>query len=253
MTNEEIVKQIQAGQKELLQVLWGQVERFVWMQAGKWASKAGYSGEDSDLRDDLYQAGFLALCEAVPTYKEDAGRSFIGWLNYYLRNHFISLLYGRVVAEKYDALKKAVSLDEDLIEDEKSYSLHDVVADPAAEEAFEEVTEEAGREGIIKLVHDAINTLPAEEKAFYLAYLKHGLVTTDTCKALNLKYSDGRRHRDKGRRKISKYIKKHRETMEELDWIYNRGLRFVSYQSWRDNQFTSQTEALALRLVDRNY
>jgi len=251
MTNEELCKAIQGGQKDLIPQLWEQVEKFVWMQAGEWAYKAGYGGVDSDIREDLYHTGYIALHDAIPTYKEDAGSSFIGWLNYYLRNHFISLLYGKVAAEKYDALKRAVSLDEELIEDEKSYTLHDVVADPAATEAFEEITEAAGREAIIKLVHDAINTLPEEEKAFYHEYLKHGLVTTDTCKALNLKYSIGMQYRDKGRRKISKYIKKHRETMEELDWIYNRGLRFVSYQSWRDNQFTSQTEALALRLAER--
>lgn len=75
MTNEEIAVRIQAGETELLPVLWEQVERFVSQMAGKAAWAAGHVTSFDDLR----QCGYLALVDAVKGYSEDKGK-FLTWV-----------------------------------------------------------------------------------------------------------------------------------------------------------------------------
>ncbi len=251
MTNEELVARIQQGNTELIHTLWDQVERFVWLQAGKAAKRAESGGVGFDLRHDLYHTGYIALQDAIPAYNAEAGKNFIGYYSYYLRNHFSQLLYGRVAAEKYDMSRKAISLDAELVNDEEAFTLHDIVSDPAAEEAFEHITDAAGEEAIRSMVQEAINTLTEEERAFYRVYLKNGLIASKACKELRLKYSVGDRLRQSGSRKIKQYIKRNQKQMEELDWIHNQAFHRVSFRAYLDNLFTSRTEELAILLADR--
>ena len=79
MTNEELVREIQSGKTEKMSELWEQVRRYVWQQA----RRRRYVEQE-----DLCQSGYIALAEAVGTYKEDGGMSFLNWFTYYLRTGF---------------------------------------------------------------------------------------------------------------------------------------------------------------------
>lgn len=107
MTNEELVALIQQGERDRIPELWAQVERFVRMMAGRRArSLDGYGGVEAS---DLYQAGYLAMLEAVESYQAEAGMSFIGWLAYHLRTAFASAAGYRTT--RRDPLNAALDLD----------------------------------------------------------------------------------------------------------------------------------------------
>ena len=127
MTNEEFVGLIQAGEKAPIPMLWEQVERFVSQQAGIRARQLnGYGGVTEE---DLYQAGFIGLLDAVQSYDPDKGGSFIGWLAFYLKSAFAEAAGYRTERQRRDPVNVAKSLDEPTTEDKKS-TLADIIPDP---------------------------------------------------------------------------------------------------------------------------
>lgn len=116
MTNEELVREIQSGKPEKMSELWEQVRRYVWQQA----RRRRYAEQE-----DLRQSGYIALAEAVGTYKEDGGMSFLNWFTYYLRTGF------KQVEGRSTVMHHAISLDAPL-NDEEATTLGDIIADPAA-------------------------------------------------------------------------------------------------------------------------
>lgn len=90
-TKEQLAELIRAGRNDLYPVLWERVRRFVVMKANQWRANswtgfdyaANYGGAEFD---DLVQAGFLALVDAVENPAE--GYAFLTCLSYHLRNRF---------------------------------------------------------------------------------------------------------------------------------------------------------------------
>lgn len=145
MTNNELVREIQSGKAEKMPELWEQVRRYVWQMA----SRRMYPD-----KEDLLQSGYIALVEAVETYKEDGGMSFLNWFTYYLRNAFCQV-EGRSTAKKgNDPLHHALSLDAPL-DDEGDTTLRDIIAAPEAN--LEEQTE------LHIMLEDALQTLPERQ------------------------------------------------------------------------------------------
>ena len=114
MTNEALVTLIQQGRSDLVPVLWFQVERFIAQQANHW-TLANRSRVEFD---DLYQAGFLAVMEAVRTFDGERGVKFVTWLGYPLHKAFQDVLGIRTERQRRDPLRNAVSLDAPVQEDE---------------------------------------------------------------------------------------------------------------------------------------
>lgn len=154
MTNEEIAVRIQAGETELLPVLWEQVERFVSQMAGKAAWAAGHVTSFDDLR----QCGYLALVDAVKGYSEDKGK-FLTWFGFFLKTAFAEEAGYRTQHQRRDPLRWSASLDapipgaEDLL-------LSDMVPDPA--DSIGDVEEAVWREELHTAMTEALCTLPPE-------------------------------------------------------------------------------------------
>ena len=71
MTNEELARAIQGGDKEKLLELWGAVRRFAHDRAYRWTMAVG--GRAGLSVDDFEQVAFLALLEAL----EEIGRAHV--------------------------------------------------------------------------------------------------------------------------------------------------------------------------------
>lgn len=152
MTNEELAIQIKNGEKDLLPLLWEQVEKFVYQQAGIRARQlGGYGGVDEQ---DLYQSGFLALVEAVESFDAEKGMSFVGWLAFHLKNAFRA-----AAGYQTDALQGAKSLDTPLQNDEDG-TLGDIIPDPT--EQYEATEERIYREQLRKKLNVALSMIPEE-------------------------------------------------------------------------------------------
>ena len=87
MTNEDLATRIQAGEDALTFQLWEQCKGFICKQAYRWA-KAWKDRADFDV-DDLIQAGYFALCDAVSSFQAERG-SFITLLDMSASKHMSS-------------------------------------------------------------------------------------------------------------------------------------------------------------------
>ena len=70
MSNEELAVVIRAGKRDRLMELWGQVRRFALQQARRWA----YLGRGGVTLEDLEQSAFLALLDALESWRAEAGQ-----------------------------------------------------------------------------------------------------------------------------------------------------------------------------------
>lgn len=166
MSNEELATLIQAGERDRLPELWAQVERFVWRQGRRWL--LALDGRGGVALEDLLQCGFLALVDAVDSYRADKGKNFIGWFDYRLKTAF-SEAYGlRTQLQRQDPIHQALRLEAPLTDKVGDpLVLADVLQDPAAEAAFDSVEKMELRETMRK----ALQSLTEDQRtAVYLRY-----------------------------------------------------------------------------------
>lgn len=144
MSNEELVKEIQAGSKERLAELWEQVWGLVWRYAHRWARRNGTEVED------LVQVGFIAMVQAADTCDVSTGYAFTTWLGVYLKWEFAQATGQRTQRDRLDPLQNAYSLD--------------TLPDPAAEAELLAIAEQDWAERRRAAVEAAIATLHADEQ-----------------------------------------------------------------------------------------
>ena len=146
-----MVALIRAGERDRMNELWQNVERFVWQQAGRRILR----GADGVTVEDLYQSGFLALVNAVESYDAGRGMAFIGWLAVALKNAFNAAAGRRSERQRRDPLHQAVSADAPAYQDEDGPMVAELISDKSAELAFLAVEWEGCRD-IIKAALDSL-------------------------------------------------------------------------------------------------
>lgn len=108
MTNEELARAIQGGDKDKLLELWAAVRRFAHDRAYRWTMAVG--GRAGLSVDDFEQVAFLALLEALEGW-EDRGGSFLTWYGLKLRGAFSEASGQRTKRDQLDPIQSAVSLE----------------------------------------------------------------------------------------------------------------------------------------------
>lgn len=159
MSNEELVKLIQAGQRDALHVLWAQVERFAAMKARQYITLTGCP--EAEL-DDLYNSAYIGMVYAAETYDSERGKTFIGWFALTLKTAFAEAVGHRSHKQALDPLHRAGSLDAPLGDDESYLTLGDTVADPYAAEAFETVEGKIWEGQLKSQLEKALAAIPPE-------------------------------------------------------------------------------------------
>ena len=153
MTNEELVREIQAGDETLYAVLWEQVERFVSQQANRTARTL--TDRPAADYDDLYQSGYEAMRKAAETFEPAREKSFIGWYAYYLKSAFAE------AADYRKASPSTVSLDA-LIAGAEDLTLADTIPDPT--DHYEDAEQTIWQEQLRSELEQALDTLPEAEQ-----------------------------------------------------------------------------------------
>lgn len=160
MTNEELAAAIQAGDRDKLPELWEQVRRLVYLRARRVYAALG-DDRIADL-DDLMQAGFFGLLEAVKRFDPSGGLKFTSYLGTTLKTAFAEATGCRTEKQRRDPMRWANSLDEPLdAEDSGSETRGDLVADPA--DPYEAVDERLYREWQREAIARALDKLPAAQ------------------------------------------------------------------------------------------
>ena len=160
MTNEELAAAVQAGQADILE-LWDAVRYFAKKQAGRWLR--AWDGRGGVVLDDLLQASFLALLDALGGWKPDGG-SFICWYAMRLKTAFAAVYGQRTEKQRRDPLQSAISLETPLEDSNEELTVADTVPDPAAELAFDEVSDADMAQRLHNALEKALDALPEPQK-----------------------------------------------------------------------------------------
>ena len=154
MTNEELVMEIKNGHPERIEELWLKVKRLITYWAHRWMLNGG----DRFCRlcdvDDLIQAGYLALVEAVRYYHEDCRYRLTTYLGYIVQIEFARAAFGTRTKSKQKAELDSVSADEPLPDGDP---LIDLFPDPAALRAFDDADQIMSDEVAHKVLEDVMS------------------------------------------------------------------------------------------------
>ena len=179
MTNEELARRIQQGERDLLLQLWEQVQRYAHDRAYKWFRAT--NGRGGQTVQDLEQEAFLALLEALEGWSEEAG-PFLPWYSLRLKAAFTSATAQKTQRDRLDPLESAL-LDMPLLDGEDDlFTLADVVADPRAEQDMENLEEIERQESVRRVV----NSLQTEQRQVILLRYYHDMTREQTAQRLHL-------------------------------------------------------------------
>ena len=161
MTNEELAVLIQNGERGRLLELWGQVERFTYSRVIRWeralGSRAGVTVED------LLQAAFLALLDALERWSPERGANFLTCFGTSMKGVFSVACGVRTAKTAQDPLHSAVSLDMPADPSiQNGETLGDLQPDPAAEAEIEAIEERDRLERLHEALERALETLPPD-------------------------------------------------------------------------------------------
>ena len=180
MTNEELARQIQQGERDLLLQLWEQVRRYAHDRAYKWFRAT--NGRGGQTVQDLEQEAFLALLEALEGWSEEAG-PFLPWYSLRLKAAFTAATGQRTKRDQLDPLQNCISLDAPLTDREGDpFTLEDALPDQRAEDDLNTV-EERDKQAAIRRVLDS---LQADQRQVILLRYFHDLTRDQTAQWLHL-------------------------------------------------------------------
>ena len=178
MTTNEIAAAVQAGQTDILE-LWEAVRRFAHDRAYRWTRAAKVRG--GAVLDDLVQCAFIALLDAVQTWRPEGG-AFLTWYGLKLKTAFTEATGQRIERTRQEPLDRALSLDAPLTDSAsgEDFTLADVIEDPYAAAAVEAVAEldyqQRRRQALIK----ALNGLTEDQRQAVVLRHCHGLTLDQT-------------------------------------------------------------------------
>ena len=183
MSNEEFALLAQSGDATALLNLWSQVKGFAAWMAKRWSGHLAGN-------DDLMQAAFTALYEAIKRFEPSAG-SFLTVYKLCLRSAFTVAIYGnRSVKAMNDPLLSALSLDAPASSDtEESDPLGNLLPDESAGAAFDEIE----RRELVEAVRNALSVLDDEERQVVRLRFWNTLTQADAAQKMDLTEIDLKR------------------------------------------------------------
>ena len=200
-SNEVLVQRIRDGERELLPQLWEQVQAFVRSEAARWL-RAWQKSRPMLEFDDLYQCGYIALCEAVETHQAESGAKFITWLGYHLKTAFSREVGCRTARQVREGNALTLSLDAPLGGDTEDITLGDMVPDPV--DGYSQAETNIYHAQLHTVVQNALDELPQPQReAIKLRYFD-GLTLKEVSRGLGIEPETVRQREQKGLRALRK-------------------------------------------------
>jgi RNA polymerase sigma factor (sigma-70 family) len=180
MTNEELALKIQAGQSDLILELWNNVKKLINVIACKYLP--------SDFRtncfeiDDLIQAGYIGMINAIKDYDPSKEFKFTTYLKYHVKNEIRSEL--GIKTTKRDALFYASSMDLPLRvnDDGSELTLADLIP---AEDKYEELCEQISTDQLVSIVLPELEKLNEFYQNILIKRYIENMSLSDIAKELN--------------------------------------------------------------------
>ena len=199
---EDIVLKIQQGNKELYTELWEALRDLIAWYANRYYAAITSSGKTlgGAEREDLKQAGFIAITEAVNAYDPAKG-SFKELLSYKLRNAFQETVGIRT--SKRDALDYALSLNVPVSDDEPDGPEKlDCVPDPRDE--ISNVDDAVFTEQLHAALEKALDSISPREASVIRSEFWEGCKQWETAEKMGISHQMVRFLKENGFRHIRK-------------------------------------------------
>ena len=169
-SNEELAQLIRDGNGERQLELWEQIKRYAMKTANRWLAALPLR---CDIEfDDLMSTAYIAMSEAVTSYKADSG-AFTTWYSYHLKKAYTELYGLRTVRAANDPLNNAVSLSTPIDESGET-TLGDTVPDSAGAVGFERAENEIYRQQLRSALSEALQAIPAKYRDVIERRFFHG-------------------------------------------------------------------------------
>ena len=177
MSIDELALSIQAGDHSLMEELWDKVVNLIKWKANQVMASLELSSNSRRVEfDDLVQAGYFALVEALKTYLPESG-TFAAWLVYYLQTAFAETAGYRTRQGRME--NSADSLDRPLTNDDNSRPLGDFVSDQKAMATMEGVEESIYYEELRAAIGTALHEIPDQAAEVLRLRYYQGLTLAD--------------------------------------------------------------------------
>lgn len=240
MSNEDLAVLIQQGREDLYPELWDQVCRFVEQQARRrFQSTAGFGGVEVE---DLVQAGYLAMVDAVGRFDPAAECSFLTVLGFCLKTAFAAA--GGYRSSKRDMIDYCLDLDAPAGEDQDG-TLLDTIRAPG--DPYSATEERIYRQQLHDTLERAISDLPPKEADTIRRYYWDGQ-TLDQIGAETSRTREAvRQWRDRGLKRLKAQRRQNgldQFVDERMNYYHGTGLASFS------RTLTSSTERKAMRRIE---
>lgn len=156
MTNEELAQAVKAGDTSQLAPLWESNRGLIYKLCRRYAPNPRERGSVIDW-DDIGQAGFLALLDAVNAYDPASGNRFTSYLRFSVLNQMGALFEWR---KKTPFVS---SLDEPIAGEDEDLTLEGIIPEPQAAQAFEDAEEGIYLGELREAISGALGRLPERE------------------------------------------------------------------------------------------
>lgn len=239
MSNEELALAYQGGDNHRAAELWEQNIGLLRLLAVKYfKAREGICRSAGVTFEDLLQEGYFIIMNAARAYDPQKGFVFTSYIGFHARGCWDDMTGLRTPAQRRTLLNHAISI-ETPIGEEDDLTVGDMIADPAAEEAFEDVERRAYVSALRADIEQAIAFLPGDQQYImrraYLDGAPLWSIAAETGMLLQTVYASTRRAMNalRRRREILKY-------REQADAYRGCGVRLFQ-TTW-----TSSTERAAL-------
>lgn len=237
-SNEELAMAIQAGEKEAISLLFLQCKGFICQQAMRWGR--AWQDRPSFDTDDLIQAGYMALYDAVEHYQPERG-GFLNFLLFYLKTEFSNVVGCRTEAQKQEPLNTYISLETPVkSESEGEITIADTIA--AEEEGFCIVEESLYHKQLSEMIHEALCALPERQGIAIAAHYLQGCTLAQLAEDMNVSGERARQILNDGLRSLRRgsYMQPLREFMF-LDADF---YQYTGFNAWKHSGCSVQERTL---------
>lgn len=256
MTNEELALRIKDGDKNAEIILWENIAALVKKNARYFCSK--YSCYNlTGYYEDMLQEAFISMISAANHYKDvsDGGKTFWGYFStYYLAKAFDTAAWGGHTKKKLgEPLNHAFSLDCPL--NDSGILPIDNFIDPESEYIYSTIDDVDFWESIGNLLIRIVCEVPDEEakKIVMFQYLNDTTLTAGA-EYFHMSYGKYRRRYMSGLKYILNSLLALLDNDDDRyglsEFIESLSYRKSGLKAWKDRQFTSTTEWLALKHIE---
>ncbi len=232
----ELIERVKNGQEEYFPVLWNKVKGYVHLKATK-ALKINCWIE----RDDLEQAGRIALWKAVQSFDSEKG-AFFHLFKMTLKTEFATACSYRTRKQMDDAFRLAVSLDEPIRNTEGECTLQDIIPDRDSEVPFEDVERRIWNSELHETLERSMKVLPDRNISIIKQHYYESRSVADIAGAMNLNASTVRQieynsfSRLQQKKELQQFVDRHTPSLS----------KYISIRTFNHTR-TSAVEWLAMR------